>query len=498
VKYDQLNQPVEVVGIERKTVYTYTSTGLKLKTVEYEKNVLLSTTEYSGAFVYENAQLKYINIPDGRYVVATGKYEYHLTDHLGNVHVTFTKNTSGNAEIIQEDHYYPFGLQMSGQHFENTTFLNKYLYNGKEKQTQTGYFDYGFRQLDPQLCRWHVADAMAESYLSTSPYAYVTNNPVSFKDYMGLKIERPWEEDNWSEQYYGYHSALGHAMGHAGGGGGSRYLDQVNSWDDIRSVNPYNLQESKIILPSACSLPLGTLPKKSGHWERVYICTTRPATPIEGMKEGEILLPEAETLLKSVWVDGNDGDPLKQLFYNIITGQIDWFSSEEAQKRGNYIPITDVDGNASYDKVALVCDISSVITSIKYLTLKKAGEMSSIGIREGSGLDKYLKTTKGLTTAIFIVSAGFTYVQVRNEEISALEGATEIVSDGIATLLGPVYGIAWTFGWEAGRVITKTRGYQNDMFNLWISVHESNLGKPDETNYLQWINLYNHYINYRN
>ncbi len=44
----------------------------------------------------------------------------------------------------------------------------------------------GFRQLDPQLGRWHVTDAMAESYMSTSPYAYVMNNPISHIDVMGL------------------------------------------------------------------------------------------------------------------------------------------------------------------------------------------------------------------------------------------------------------------------------------------------------------------------
>jgi RHS repeat-associated protein len=33
---------------------------------------------------------------------------------------------------------------------------NLYLYNGKELQDQTGYYDYGFRQQDPQLGRWHL------------------------------------------------------------------------------------------------------------------------------------------------------------------------------------------------------------------------------------------------------------------------------------------------------------------------------------------------------
>ena len=55
-----------------------------------------------------------------------------------------------------------------------------------KQQDQTNYYDYGFRQLDPQLGRWHVVDAMAESYMSVSPYAYTLNDPVNHTDLMGL------------------------------------------------------------------------------------------------------------------------------------------------------------------------------------------------------------------------------------------------------------------------------------------------------------------------
>jgi RHS repeat-associated protein len=231
VKYNHLNQPVEVRTGTNKTLYTYTSTGLKLACEEWVYGLLNKKTEYSGAFVYENAQLSYINIPDGRYVVSTGKYEYNLTDHLGNVHVTFTKSATGTAELISEDHYYPFGLQMSGQHFENTTFLNKYLYNGKEKQTQTGYFDYGFRQLDPQLCRWHVADAMAESYLSISPYAYVENNPISFMDYMGLT---KMSMEDAIAYLFSDKCEFGGTWTNSGGGGGDV---KEHTAADVRNMN---------------------------------------------------------------------------------------------------------------------------------------------------------------------------------------------------------------------------------------------------------------------
>ena len=185
ITYNHLNQPAEVDFGTKKTVYTYTATGGMLKTAIYENGNLKSTTEYCGAFVYENDTLAYINIPGGRIIASTNEYQYNLTDHLGNVRVTF-KDSSGTAVIIQEDHYYPFGMRMSGAHYSNTELLNKFLYNGKELQEQTGMYDYGFRQLDPQLGRWHVIDAMAEKYMSTSPYAYVENDPINQRDYLGL------------------------------------------------------------------------------------------------------------------------------------------------------------------------------------------------------------------------------------------------------------------------------------------------------------------------
>ena len=40
--------------------------------------------------------------------------------------------------------------------------------------------------MDPQLVRWHVVDALAEKYISTSPYAYVKNDPINHIDLLDL------------------------------------------------------------------------------------------------------------------------------------------------------------------------------------------------------------------------------------------------------------------------------------------------------------------------
>jgi RHS repeat-associated protein len=103
--------------------------------------------------------------------------EYFLSDHLGNTRVVF-KKSGDSALIVQENHYYAYGMEISDQSFSSTAVPNTFLYNGKEYDTNTGYYQYGFRQYDAQIGRWHsevseqvVVDAMSEQSCCTSSYA---------------------------------------------------------------------------------------------------------------------------------------------------------------------------------------------------------------------------------------------------------------------------------------------------------------------------------------
>jgi len=110
----------------------------------------------------------------------TYKYQYFLKDHLGNTRVAFDEY----GGIVQENDYYPFGLCHTNNDLA-TGSTQKYLYNGKELQEETGWLDYGARFYDPALARFHTVDPLAEDYNFQSPFVYAANSPIFFIDYNG-------------------------------------------------------------------------------------------------------------------------------------------------------------------------------------------------------------------------------------------------------------------------------------------------------------------------
>jgi RHS repeat-associated protein len=125
------------------------------------------------------------------------RYEYAIRDHLGNTRLTFTDkngngvvdvtNTSAN-EILQENHFYPFGLDLAGPWMNDAAQDNFYKYNGKELNGDFGlnWMDYGARWYDGSLGRWWSVDLMLGKYMEWSPYNYAKDNPVIFIDPNGM------------------------------------------------------------------------------------------------------------------------------------------------------------------------------------------------------------------------------------------------------------------------------------------------------------------------
>jgi RHS repeat-associated protein len=91
--------------------------------------------------------------------------------------------------VLEETHYYPFGLTMAGISAKASGKLeNKYKYNGIEKIGDLGLEDYDakFRELDPQIGRWWQIDPKPNDGISL--YAAMDNNPIRYSDFLGDTI----------------------------------------------------------------------------------------------------------------------------------------------------------------------------------------------------------------------------------------------------------------------------------------------------------------------
>ena len=86
-----------------------------------------------------------------------------------------------SLDILQVDDYYPFGLSFNS-HPKADNDHNLYTYNGKEKQLETGWLDYGVRMYQPEIARWSAIDPAADLMQEWSPYNYTYNNPLKYID----------------------------------------------------------------------------------------------------------------------------------------------------------------------------------------------------------------------------------------------------------------------------------------------------------------------------
>ena len=194
ITYNHLNLPTKIVfGTTGSISYVYSGSGQKVEKM-VTQGTTITTTNYLNGYLYKNALLQYFPTAEG-YVEPNGssyKYVYQYKDHLGNVRLSYTKNTTTNAlDIIEENNYYPFGLRHAGY---NTTIVGgvteaqKVKFGSKELQDELGLnmYDYGSRMYDPARAGWSNIDPLTEKMRRWSPYNYCFNNPTRFTDPDGM------------------------------------------------------------------------------------------------------------------------------------------------------------------------------------------------------------------------------------------------------------------------------------------------------------------------
>ena len=205
IAYNHLNLPKTFTfanGAQNNTIdILYDAAGTKLRKTVKTGSTVNYTQDYIGGIEYRDGAREAIYTAEGRVkypTPTTTRYEYSIKDHLGNARISFCDldnsgvinetNVQATNEVLQENHYYPFGLNTDGPWMNDAALDNKYQYNGKEWNDDFGLNlnDYGARWYDAARIVWSVTDPLAGLAASWSSYAYTYNNPIRYIDPTGL------------------------------------------------------------------------------------------------------------------------------------------------------------------------------------------------------------------------------------------------------------------------------------------------------------------------
>ena len=209
IQYNHQNLPIKIIfGTTGTIEYLYDANGTKLeKTVT--QGTTSTNTKYLNGFQYVNNVLQFFPIAEG-YVAKVGsafKYVFQYKDHLGNVRLSYSKNTTtGNLDIIEESHFYPFGLKHTG--YNNTTILTsgnseaqKYKFQEQERQTELGlnWDSFKWRNYDPAIGRFMSVDPLGEKYNWQSNYSFCSNQVVQSREIEGLEAD--YDQNDYDNYY---------------------------------------------------------------------------------------------------------------------------------------------------------------------------------------------------------------------------------------------------------------------------------------------------------
>lgn len=295
VQYNVLNLPELITFQNGSTIaYTYTANGQKLTaTFMNAQDNSSYSRQYVGSFVYNDTQLEFFGTAEGRAISdpSTGGFlvEYHYKDHLGNTRLTFSDRDNSGVidivtEVLQQEHYYPYGMTFEGTNAAVIDGKHQFLYTGKENYDQFGlnWMDFGARFYDPALGRWHSVDPLASAYSSWSPYNMVLGNPLRLIDPTGMGPE-DWVSPGFGEewvtddrvvdqataiQYHGKNAIWGGSgTEHSVEGGrrvkfGDNYTYSYNEFDAVEVVSERILPSPNVaeqVLSDIISVEIGLL-----------------------------------------------------------------------------------------------------------------------------------------------------------------------------------------------------------------------------------------------
>ena len=219
----------------QKITYLYAATGQKMQK-QVTQNSHTATTQYMGGYQYSNTRLQFFPTAEGyvKNTIIQGQnsydYIYNLTDHLGNIRMSFGLDPKTQQLVkFEENNYYPFGLKHSRYNDQLREITEKqsynihlediitekrsaqktlaipsnpdaedivlensgyqYKYQGQERQDELGlnWDSFKWRNYDFAIGRFMSIDPLTEEYHTWSPYVFSGNRVVDSRELEGLE-----------------------------------------------------------------------------------------------------------------------------------------------------------------------------------------------------------------------------------------------------------------------------------------------------------------------
>ncbi|WP_051190339.1 DUF6443 domain-containing protein [Kaistella palustris] len=240
IAYNFLNLPKTIVQKGNTSSFLYRADGVKLKkayTLVNQSGTHLINTEYLDGFQYstpnvepirlaleeqddstvsmsragneetfsaleertiavpgypqqENMILSFFPTAEGFYDYENFRYIYQYKDHLGNVRVSYVKNSAGEIQVMDSNDYYPFGMSFiknnSNSYYDPMAIPYNYKFQEQELQ-ETGFYAFKWRQYMPDVGRFFNIDPVAEKYNTWSPYTFSGNRVIDARELEGLE-----------------------------------------------------------------------------------------------------------------------------------------------------------------------------------------------------------------------------------------------------------------------------------------------------------------------
>lgn len=155
----------------------------------------------SGAEQVGNNEEFKTHLHEGMPVTKSGYLYIYVANETPNIDVFFDnlQVTHTRGPILEETHYYPFGLTMAGISSKALSFGepdNKKGYNGNELQngefsngSGLEFYDFNARSYDPQIGRFMQIDPLTDSsgidQRNLSPFQFGYNSPTRYNDPTG-------------------------------------------------------------------------------------------------------------------------------------------------------------------------------------------------------------------------------------------------------------------------------------------------------------------------